>query len=125
MDAICINQDDPAEKNMYVPLIGSVYEQAEQVLVWLGEEKDGMLAVRPPCFPGAVSNRQTDLQATALSTVILGRHSFLNDMSWATRFTVDTIRGRSQIPGKINLMGIRDAYRRVDPRRLSGTCYGL
>lgn len=36
IDAICINQKDNAEKSRQIPLMGKVYSQARQVLVWLG-----------------------------------------------------------------------------------------
>ena len=37
VDAICINQDDTSEKNRQVPLMGSIYRQAQTVCIWLGE----------------------------------------------------------------------------------------
>lgn len=36
-DALCINQEDVLEKNVYVPLMGRVYAIASSVAVWLGE----------------------------------------------------------------------------------------
>ncbi|KAJ5736114.1 uncharacterized protein N7483_001239 [Penicillium malachiteum] len=36
VDAICINQDDIAERNAQVRRVGDLYAQAENVLVWLG-----------------------------------------------------------------------------------------
>ncbi|OIW27962.1 HET-domain-containing protein [Coniochaeta ligniaria NRRL 30616] len=41
IDAICINQRDPAEKQQQLPLMTKIYEQAEQVCVWLGEATEG------------------------------------------------------------------------------------
>ena len=38
IDAICINQVDNDEKNQQVALMGSVYANAKEVVVWLGEE---------------------------------------------------------------------------------------
>lgn len=40
IDQICINQADPDEKSIQVPLISRVYETAERVIVWLGEEDE-------------------------------------------------------------------------------------
>jgi len=37
IDAICINQSDIHEKEGQLPLMQRIYEQAEQVCVWLGE----------------------------------------------------------------------------------------
>ncbi|PHH89676.1 hypothetical protein CDD83_5529 [Cordyceps sp. RAO-2017] len=37
VDAICINQDDLAEKSAQVRLMGQIYRSAECVVVWLGE----------------------------------------------------------------------------------------
>ncbi|KAJ9137008.1 HET-domain-containing protein [Coniochaeta hoffmannii] len=41
IDAICINQRDPAEKQRQLPLMTKIYEQADQVCVWLGEATEG------------------------------------------------------------------------------------
>lgn len=37
IDAICINQGDALERNTQVALMGSIYEQADEVIVWLGK----------------------------------------------------------------------------------------
>ncbi|GFN15000.1 HET domain-containing protein [Aspergillus tubingensis] len=37
IDAICINQGDDDEKSEQIPLMRSIYAQADRVLVWLGE----------------------------------------------------------------------------------------
>lgn len=39
VDAVCINQLDIPERNSQVKLMGSIYETAHQVIVWLGEEE--------------------------------------------------------------------------------------
>lgn len=38
-DSICINQDNTAERESQVRKMGSVYEKAKRVLVWLGNEE--------------------------------------------------------------------------------------
>ncbi|KPM42000.1 hypothetical protein AK830_g4586 [Neonectria ditissima] len=40
-DAICINQADNAEKGRQVDLMGTIYEKASKVFVWLGEDGAG------------------------------------------------------------------------------------
>jgi Heterokaryon incompatibility protein (HET) len=40
IDAICINQDDVFERNHQVSKMRNIYEDAEQVVVWLGPERD-------------------------------------------------------------------------------------
>ena len=37
VDAICINQDRPDERNRQIPMMPSIYGDAEQVCVWLGD----------------------------------------------------------------------------------------
>jgi hypothetical protein len=37
VDAICINQRDLAERNQQVQVMGDIYSEAAQVIVWLGE----------------------------------------------------------------------------------------
>jgi hypothetical protein len=39
-DALCINQEDIAERNHQVQLMRDIYRSAELVVAWLGEEKD-------------------------------------------------------------------------------------
>jgi hypothetical protein len=40
IDQICINQEDPLEKNQQVQLMVNIYERADQTVVWLGEEDE-------------------------------------------------------------------------------------
>jgi hypothetical protein len=37
IDALCINQDDTVERSAQVPMMGSIYNLASKVLIWLGE----------------------------------------------------------------------------------------
>jgi hypothetical protein len=39
VDALCINQEDPVEKNGQVKMMDYIYSCADRVLVWLGEEQ--------------------------------------------------------------------------------------
>jgi hypothetical protein len=41
VDAVCINQDDFAERNSQVGIMGLIYEGAARVIVWLGLGGDG------------------------------------------------------------------------------------
>lgn len=41
VDAVCINQDDIDERSRQVSLMGSIYQDAEGVVVFLGQEWDG------------------------------------------------------------------------------------
>lgn len=46
-DAICINQEDLAERGQQVPLMGRIYQQCSQCIVWLGiDEQDDYAAVK-------------------------------------------------------------------------------
>lgn len=40
VDAICINQEDMAEKSFQIPMTTSIYRNAQKVVTWLGEHKD-------------------------------------------------------------------------------------
>jgi hypothetical protein len=42
IDAICINQDDMAERSEQVKLMTEIYRNAKRVLIWLGEEPIGI-----------------------------------------------------------------------------------
>jgi hypothetical protein len=39
-DALCINQEDDAEKSLQVPLMATIYKAATSVVIWLGPEDD-------------------------------------------------------------------------------------
>jgi hypothetical protein len=41
VDAVCINQDDVAERNLQVPRMKQIYENAESTLIWLGGDAPG------------------------------------------------------------------------------------
>lgn len=43
IDAIYINQNDSVERSQQVQLMGEIYSQATQVMVWLGQERDDSL----------------------------------------------------------------------------------
>jgi hypothetical protein len=45
VDAICINQEDKAEKSRQLLLMGSIYRRAKEVAAWTGEEDDQSNAV--------------------------------------------------------------------------------
>jgi len=40
VDAICINQQDDAEKNIQVAMMREIYKKSFRTLIWLGEESD-------------------------------------------------------------------------------------
>ncbi|THV54829.1 hypothetical protein BGAL_0019g00300 [Botrytis galanthina] len=40
IDALCINQDDVIERNHQVMQMGSIYKQAREVIVWIGDKTD-------------------------------------------------------------------------------------
>ncbi|PSN69361.1 HET-domain-containing protein [Corynespora cassiicola Philippines] len=40
IDAICINQDDFAERNQQVQMMSRIYTRAKEVCIWLGEDTD-------------------------------------------------------------------------------------
>jgi len=37
IDAVCINQEDDAEKSFQVSMMGEIYYQADRVIIWLGD----------------------------------------------------------------------------------------
>lgn len=45
VDVICINQQDNADKNHYVPMMGLIYEKASRVCVWMQPVHVGMTSV--------------------------------------------------------------------------------
>ncbi|KAJ2980232.1 hypothetical protein NQ176_g2764 [Zarea fungicola] len=52
VDAICINQQDDAEKELQVQAMASIYQRSSRVLIWLGEEIDPLIHLHlPPPLP--------------------------------------------------------------------------
>ncbi|KAI1271007.1 heterokaryon incompatibility protein-domain-containing protein [Xylaria sp. FL0933] len=49
IDAICIDQNNPAERSHQVNLMRHIYQIASKVLVWLGDDGDGSDLVLPLC----------------------------------------------------------------------------
>ena len=72
-DAVCINQDGILEKNHQVAVMDQIYERAEEVLVWLGDEHpsdcvalwtlEKLAALPDKLFPFEVAN---DIKAQVL-----------------------------------------------------------
>jgi hypothetical protein len=46
-DAVCINQQDNDEKALQVPLMSRIYRQAQQVIVWLGDDETDSEGSKP------------------------------------------------------------------------------
>ena len=44
-DCLCIDQNDNEEKNHQVALMGRIYQQASQVIVWLGTDPRGVASM--------------------------------------------------------------------------------
>jgi len=59
IDAICINQQDDAEKSVQVRGMSELYATAHHVLVWLGPERDDSAFVLWKLRGGAEASRQS------------------------------------------------------------------
>jgi hypothetical protein len=46
-DAVCINQQDNDEKALQVPLMSRIYRQAQQAIVWLGDDETDSEGSKP------------------------------------------------------------------------------
>jgi hypothetical protein len=44
IDAICINQDDNLERSAQVQIMGSIYQTAKRLRIWLGEHSPNTIA---------------------------------------------------------------------------------
>ncbi|KAL1600422.1 hypothetical protein SLS60_006807 [Paraconiothyrium brasiliense] len=62
-DALCINQDDKAEKALQLPLMQKIYQQAREVLVWVGWRSDGEVenAMNLLCY---LANQECGIEQT-------------------------------------------------------------
>ncbi|KAJ5116138.1 heterokaryon incompatibility protein-domain-containing protein [Penicillium angulare] len=85
IDAICINQDDKDEKSKQIPLMRTIYAQADHVIVWLGEgSENGEEALRSVHYLA----RQDDNSRKELIPEHLDARSKLLQRDWFRRIWV-------------------------------------
>ena len=61
VDQICINQSDKAEKSVQISLMGTIYQQACQVIGWLGDPTDDTeIGIKFLCFLGNMADPSFD-----------------------------------------------------------------
>lgn len=66
IDQICINQKSVQERNAQVPLMGDIYRQASQVVVWLGRD----------------TSQYRQASRTAASQIAKNGHKGINQLPW-------------------------------------------
>jgi hypothetical protein len=63
IDAICINQQDECEKTAQVKMMGTIYENCEQALLWLGDGPNLLPPeIREPPLPWYSDSTEDDLK---------------------------------------------------------------
>ena len=72
VDAVCINQEDIAERGQQVQLMGEVYTQAQQVVAWVGEESETDVAVMELASPGESATATPNLGNFPMGAVFRG-----------------------------------------------------
>ncbi|PPJ57790.1 hypothetical protein CBER1_00114 [Cercospora berteroae] len=73
IDAICINQNDLDERSSQITLMGDVYKQAEEVIVWLGVKEtmaDASTALHPDAWKDCCDRVELLLVTMAAMRVI-------------------------------------------------------
>ena len=101
MDAICINQDDNSEKNIQVPLMRQIYEQAHQVCAYVGETKDEMFHMVISSFkPGSTKD----------DIITFGVINY-----WA-RLTVNNMFKKNPLVNRFNIFNVHDSYLAAEAR---------
>jgi hypothetical protein len=97
IDQICIDQDTVVEKNHQVSMMASIYENADEAVVWLGgltEEQEAIMpyiesqmAAEYGRLPGAFITYQTEPKGPELSTVI----GFFQNPYWTRMWIVQEL----------------------------------
>ncbi|OBR14874.1 Heterokaryon incompatibility protein [Colletotrichum higginsianum IMI 349063] len=98
IDALCINQDDDAEKASQIPLMGSIYKLAANVIVWLGPESDG-------------SSKVID---TLQKLSSLYRTEYVETFDRSDAFTATAWRQMAQIRLRTSFHRLKDLYSQLD-----------
>jgi hypothetical protein len=92
-DAVCIDQSNTQEKELQLPLMPEIYAKACQVIVWLGEARDGSceaLQAIHDTAESATSPAKTQLLERAIPALLerpwfrriwVREHIFLIDVS--------------------------------------------
>lgn len=80
VDAICINQCDTPEKAQQIPLMGSIYADAQSIYVWLGQSSASTQRAMAYMTAKAALEVRQDEVTDASSTVIT---SFFRDRAWS------------------------------------------
>lgn len=97
-DAICINQDRFHEKNHQVALMGKIYSEAQQTLVWLGEESD------------EVSRGAFDFASRLDSFLSNNLHGYRDRQSEFSRLPIP-----SEVASRLRTTWIPELYERLGP----------
>ncbi|TQN73130.1 Heterokaryon incompatibility protein 6, OR allele [Colletotrichum shisoi] len=98
IDALCINQDDEAEKASQIPLMGSIYKLAANVIVWLDPETDG-------------SSKVID---TLQKLSSLYRTEYVETFDRSDAFTATAWRQMAQIRLRTSFHRLKDLYSQLD-----------
>lgn len=77
VDAVCINQDDVAERGQQVGLMREIYSLAEQVIAWVGEELDIDKAVMEMAHAPPAKDPSSDVNPNALFRGIVAVTEFI------------------------------------------------
>ncbi|KAI0968144.1 heterokaryon incompatibility protein-domain-containing protein [Xylaria arbuscula] len=85
VDAICINQQDNFEKSAQVDLMGSIYESAEVVAIWLsGDRIDGMTTSITQCQDTVGYNEHDLASLTNIMESMLAQNDISTELWWNT-----------------------------------------
>lgn len=82
-DALCINQDNIRERNHQVIQMGSIYENASRVVIWLGPS-EGAVAREPWVFSGGVQGR---LDSRGVQTI----NAFFRSEYWTRLWIIQEV----------------------------------
>lgn len=95
IDAVCINQKDPSERTQQVGMMGTIYRDAENVVVWLGAVSEGLhegvlelietQALSPDRHWESKVYGETDSDTEGMTINLFKLFMFLRDIKWYER----------------------------------------
>lgn len=98
IDAICIDQENLPERSSQVQMMGTLYEQAESVILWLGQEDetvaDAFMVLERLGSVGRVPRSKRELEESRAAVNNISRSDFYDAACYPTKLGIEPLNSR-------------------------------